>query len=120
MSFGLVAGAVFSFLAVALGAFGAHALRRRVSAEMLAVYKTGVEYHMSHALALLFTGAVADRVARPGILQSAEWLFILGILLFSGSLYALSITGIRRFGAITPIGGVLFLAGWVFVVLSVL
>ncbi|HYN84022.1 MAG TPA: DUF423 domain-containing protein [Pyrinomonadaceae bacterium] len=107
----LVLGAVSAFVGVAAGAFGAHGLKSRLDAEMLAVFETGVRYQMYHALALL---AVAWAAARwPGALTNcAGWLFVAGTILFSGSLYVLSLTGVRWLGAITPLGGLAFLAGW--------
>ena len=113
--FGL--GAASGCLAVAAGAFGAHALRARLSGEMLGVFETGARYQMYHALALL---AVAWAAARwPGALvHSAGWLFIGGTVLFSGSLYALALSGARWLGAITPLGGVAFLAGWICLALA--
>lgn len=109
--FFFAAGAAFAFLGVAAGAFGAHALRTRLSPEMLAVFETGVRYQMYHALALL---AVAWAQTKwPGaVLGAGGWLFIVGILVFSGSLYLLTMTGIRWLGAVTPIGGLALLAGW--------
>lgn len=104
-------GAVYGFLAVALGAFGAHALRSRLSVELLQVWHTAVEYQFYHALALLLTGLWLQRSLRRG-LQLATVCFALGVLLFSGSLYALALSGIRGLGAITPLGGLLFLGGW--------
>jgi len=106
-----LAGAVSAFIAVAAGAFGAHALRARLPPDLLAVFETGARYQMYHALALL---AVAWGATRwPGVpVRAAGWLFIGGTLLFSGSLYLLALTGTRWLGAITPIGGLLFLAGW--------
>ncbi|HSB25627.1 MAG TPA: DUF423 domain-containing protein [Burkholderiaceae bacterium] len=104
-------GCAFGFLGVALGAFAAHALKARLAPELLATFETGVRYQLIHALALL---AVAWAHSRwPGrVLTSGGWLFVAGTLLFSGSLYALSLTGVRGLGAITPFGGVAFLAGW--------
>jgi uncharacterized membrane protein YgdD (TMEM256/DUF423 family) len=109
-TFGTLA-CLLAFLAVAAGAFGAHALRARVSAEMLAVWETGARYQMYHALALL---GVAWTVSRwPGPLASAAgWLFAVGVVLFSGSLYLLALSGVRWLGAVTPLGGLAFLAGW--------
>jgi uncharacterized membrane protein YgdD (TMEM256/DUF423 family) len=106
-----VLGSVSAGLAVALGAFGAHALKARLTPEMLAVYETGVRYQMAHALALL---AVAWAITRwPGnAIVSAGWLFVAGTVLFSGSLYVLSLTGVRGWGAVTPIGGLAWLVGW--------
>lgn len=112
-------GAGYGFLAVALGAFGAHALKSRLSADLLAVWRTGVEYHFYHALALLLVGLLA-RQASSAALQAAGICFALGIIVFSGSLYALSLSGLRILGAITPLGGVLFLAGWVCVLVAAL
>ena len=105
-------GAVFMFLAVGLGAFGAHGLRQRLSPDMLAIFETGVRYHAYHALGLFAVAWVSER--NPGSLAGAAgWAMALGIVIFSGSLYALSISGVRWLGAITPIGGVGFLVGWV-------
>lgn len=112
-------GAVFGFLSVALGAFGAHALRDRLSAQMLGVYEKGVMYEMYHALALLAVGILFHLGLGQHLLSLAGWLFALGIVLFSGSLYILSLSGKRVFGAITPIGGLCFLAGWALVFFAV-
>ncbi len=106
-----LAGAVLALLAVGLGAFGAHALRSRLSPEMLAVFETGVRYHMYHALALLACAWAVERWPSPQ-LHWAGWLLVVGIALFSGSLYLLTLTGARWWGAVTPLGGVAFLAGW--------
>jgi uncharacterized membrane protein YgdD (TMEM256/DUF423 family) len=104
-------GALGGFLGVALGAFGAHALRTSLSADMLAVFETGVRYQMIHACALLATGWACTRW--PGkLVAAAGWFFVAGTALFSGSLYGLSISGARWLGAITPVGGVALLAGW--------
>lgn len=106
-----IAGAILAFLAVGAGAFGAHALRARVAPDLLEVFETGARYNMYHALALLAAGWAAGQW--PGALSTAAgWLFIAGTLIFAGSLYLLALTGIRWLGAITPIGGVAFLAGW--------
>lgn len=105
-------GSVFGMLAVALGAFGAHALRGQVSPERLAVFQTGVQYQAIHALALLIV-AIWIRVAGESRgLNAAGWCFSIGVFLFSGSLYALVVFWEPRFGMITPIGGVAFIAGW--------
>ena len=104
-------GAAYGFLAVALGAFGAHALKARLSAEMLAIWRTGVEYHFYHALALLLLGVIARQTPSP-LLNASGYCFAIGILLFSGSLYALALSEVRILGAVTPFGGLLFLAGW--------
>ena len=106
-----VCGALSACCAVAAGAFGAHALRLRLPPEMLAVFETGARYQMYHALALLAVAWAATRWPLPAV-HTAGWLFIAGTVLFSGSLYLLSLTGVRWLGAVTPLGGVLFLAGW--------
>ncbi len=108
--FGL--GAVLGAVGVVAGAFGAHALRGRMGPEMLAVFETGVRYHLVHALALLGVGWATTRWSSPGV-PAAGWLFVAGVLLFSGSLYALALTGIRALGLVTPIGGSAFIAGWI-------
>ena len=100
------------FVGVGLGAFGAHGLRGRLSPEMLSVFETGVRYQMYHALALLAVALMMSRV-EGRLVVIAGWSFTAGILIFSGSLYALALTGVTTLGAITPIGGVAFLAGWV-------
>jgi len=105
-------GALMGFVGVGLGAFGAHALKGRLSPDMLAVFETGVRYQMYHALALLATAALMARSDGRAVVV-AGWSFTAGILLFSGSLYALAFTGVTMLGAVTPIGGVAFLAGWV-------
>lgn len=104
-------GALGMLLAVALGAFGAHALRGRLGEDLLAVFETGVRYQAYHALALLALAALEPQLS-PRPAAAAAWCFALGILLFSGSLYALALTGVRRLGMVTPMGGLLFLAGW--------
>jgi uncharacterized membrane protein YgdD (TMEM256/DUF423 family) len=108
----LLVGSVFGFLGVALGAFGAHGLRNRLSPEMLAVFETGVRYQMYHVFAVLIVAAAIGHLGNARLLMASGWAFSAGILLFSGSLYALALTQVGVLGAITPIGGVLFLAGW--------
>lgn len=104
-------GSLSAGIAVALGAFGAHALKARLDANLLAVFETGVRYQMAHALALLAVGWACTRW--PGsVLSASGWLFVAGTVLFSGSLYLLSLTGVRWLGAITPLGGVAWLAAW--------
>lgn len=107
------AGAVFAFLAVALGAFGAHSLKRHFQEfpDLLPIYNTAAQYQMYHALGLFIVAWVATRWPGP-LVHGAGYLLILGILLFCGSLYVLSLTNMRSWGAITPIGGLAFLAGW--------
>ncbi|HVH28955.1 MAG TPA: DUF423 domain-containing protein [Vicinamibacterales bacterium] len=108
----MLVGALAGFLGVAAGAFGAHGLRSRLSPEMLAVFETAVRYQMYHVFALLITAAVIGRMGDARLLSMAGWSFVAGIVLFSGSLFALTLTGITTLGAITPLGGVAFLIGW--------
>ena len=103
-------GALNAAIAVAAGAFAAHGLRDRLDARALEVFETGARYHMYHALAMIAAGVVAGSAVRGA--QTAGWLFQAGIVLFSGSLYALALTGTRGLGAVTPIGGLALLAGW--------
>ena len=105
------AGAVSGFIAVAAGAFGAHALRARLGPEMLQAFETGARYQMYHALALLAAAFMARDGKRPAAAWAAR-LFLLGTVLFSGSLYALALSGVSHLGLITPVGGAAFLAGW--------
>jgi uncharacterized membrane protein YgdD (TMEM256/DUF423 family) len=104
-------GALSGFLAVAAGAFGAHALRARLDPALLAVFETGARYQMYHALAVLLVAAL-DAHRPAAMTRAAGWCFLGGTVVFCGSLYALALTGIRILGAITPVGGLLFLAGW--------
>jgi uncharacterized membrane protein YgdD (TMEM256/DUF423 family) len=104
-------GAGFAFAAVALGAFGAHALRARVEPDLLATFEVGVRYHMYHALALFACAWAQERWGAP-VFGYGGWLFVAGIVVFSGSLYLLTLTGQRWWGALTPLGGLAFLAGW--------
>jgi uncharacterized membrane protein YgdD (TMEM256/DUF423 family) len=108
----LLIGSIFGFLGVAFGAFGAHALKSRLSTEMLAVFETGVRYQMYHAFAVLIVAAAIGHLGDARLLGIAGWFFVAGVLLFSGSLYALALTGTGILGIITPIGGLLFLIGW--------
>ncbi len=105
-------GSASALLAVLLGAFGAHALKNKLSADMLAIFQTGVQYHFYHALGLLAVGLIAMQLAESPALKWSGWLMFIGFLIFSGSLYLLSITGMRWLGAITPIGGVAFIGAW--------
>jgi uncharacterized membrane protein YgdD (TMEM256/DUF423 family) len=107
----LVVAAVNGFLAVALGAFAAHGLSGRIDAHMLQTFETGARYHMYHALALGLT-ALAMRGASASLANWSAWFFLVGIVLFSGSLYLLALTGIRTIGIVTPFGGLSFLIGW--------
>jgi uncharacterized membrane protein YgdD (TMEM256/DUF423 family) len=104
-------GALLAMVGVAAGAFGAHALKARLAPEMLAVFETGVRYQLVHSLALLATAWAGQRW--PGrFTHAAGWLFVAGIVLFSGSLYALALSGARGLGIVTPFGGVAFILGW--------
>jgi len=107
-------GALAAMLSVVIGAFGAHMLKDRIDADALEVYQTGVQYHMFHAVGILLIALLIDRIALPKLAQWAANLLLIGIILFSGSLYALAISGVKVLGAITPIGGVAFIAGWIF------
>jgi uncharacterized membrane protein YgdD (TMEM256/DUF423 family) len=104
-------GAALAFLAVALGAFAAHGLRASITPDLLAVFETGARYQLVHAVALVALGLGADRLPSADV-RIVGVLFLAGVLLFSGSLYALALTGVRVLGAITPLGGLAFLAGW--------
>ena len=106
-----VAGSLLAGLGVAAGAFGAHALKARLTPELLSVFETGVRYQMYHALGLLAVAIATERWPEVSF-DVTGWLFLAGILLFSGSLYALCLTGVQMLGAITPIGGICFLTGW--------
>ncbi|MDT0617102.1 DUF423 domain-containing protein [Salinisphaera sp. P385] len=114
----LLAGSLYGLLGVLLGAFGAHAMRDRLSPEMLRVWETAVQYQFWHALALLAVGLLAARLAGAW-LNAAGVTFALGVLIFSGSLYALALTGVRVLGAVTPFGGLLLIAGWLCLTVAV-
>ncbi len=116
--FFFISGAIAAFVGVALGAFGAHSLRTKLTPEMLNIFEVGVRYQMYHALGLI---AVAWAITRwpEANLNAAGWAFIVGIVIFSGSLYLLTLTDTRWLGAITPIGGIAFLIGWAILVWSV-
>jgi uncharacterized membrane protein YgdD (TMEM256/DUF423 family) len=107
----LFLGSISSFLAVGLGAFGAHGLREKISPEMLAVYQTGVQYHFYHSLGLFAVAFAASYLGDSRLIRWSGWLMVVGILLFSGSIYVLSTTGVRALGVITPFGGTAFLVG---------
>ncbi|MFF0829784.1 DUF423 domain-containing protein [Brevibacillus sp. NPDC003359] len=108
----LMLGSISGFLSVALGAFGAHALKEKLDAYSLGIFHTGVTYQTTHALALVLVALLLKWYPDSSGLVWAGWCFAAGTLIFSGSLYTLAMTGIKVLGAITPIGGVLFLAGW--------
>jgi uncharacterized membrane protein YgdD (TMEM256/DUF423 family) len=109
-----VIGAVLMAVAVGLGAFGAHGLKNRLDAYSLSVYEKAVFYHFVHALGILFAASLArTNGITPAGMARVGWLLLIGIVLFSGSLYALAVSGIRVLGAITPLGGLAFIAGWI-------
>ena len=116
----IAAGAIAAFLAVAFGAFGAHALRERLAPDLVAVYRTAVEYHFWHALGLIALGLAAPLLPGSSLIRWAGWVMVAGIALFSGSLYVLALTGVRALGAITPIGGLCLLSAWVLLATAVL
>jgi uncharacterized membrane protein YgdD (TMEM256/DUF423 family) len=116
--FFFTAGAIAAFIGVALGAFGAHSLRTKLTPDMLNIFEVGVRYQMYHALGLIAVAWAATRWPEANV-TGAGWAFIVGIVIFSGSLYLLSIFDLRWLGAVTPIGGLAFLAGWAILVWSV-
>ena len=115
----LLLGALNGASAVLLGAFGAHGLKKTLSLEMLQVYQTGVQYHFYHALGLLVLGVLAVHLGESVLLKWSGWAMFAGVVLFSGSLYVLSVSGIRVLGAITPFGGLLFVAAWILLAMAV-
>ena len=114
----LLTGSAFLVLAVVVGAFGAHALKGKLSDDMMEVYKTGVEYHFYHALGLLLIGVLSLHFPSGLINWSALFLSI-GVILFSGSLYLMAVTGVKWLGAITPLGGLCFIVGWILLFITV-
>ena len=116
-TFTAVAGAL-GFLGVLIGAFGAHVLKSTLSVDSQAIFETGVRYHLVHTLAILAVAILAGVIGESKPLRASGWFFTAGIVIFSGSLYALAISGIKILGAITPIGGLCFLIGWACVVAS--
>jgi len=115
----LVLGALAAMLAVVLGAFGAHALRARLTPDLLAIYQTAVQYHFWHALGLLLIGVVAIHMPASLTLKWSGWVMLAGIALFSGSLYVLALTGARWLGAVTPFGGAAFILSWLLLAVAV-
>lgn len=113
----LILGSILGFLGVAIGAFAAHSLKAKLSAEMFTIFEVGARYHLYHALALLAC-AWAVSTHQINFFQIAGWCFVSGIFIFSGSLYVLALTGIKAWGAVTPFGGLFFLAGWFFLALG--
>lgn len=118
----VVLGALNAFVAIACGAFGAHALAERLTPRLLDIWRTGAQYQLAHALALVLVALLADRlgngVAPNRLVNVTGWLFVAGILVFSGSLYLLAVTDRRWLGAITPLGGLCFLSGWALLALA--
>ncbi|TYR80224.1 DUF423 domain-containing protein [Priestia megaterium] len=114
----IILGAINAALAVALGAFGAHGLEGKISAKYLEVWKTGVQYHMFHAIGLFLIGLLVNKIPQSTLISASGWLMFIGIILFSGSLYVLSTSGIKVLGAITPLGGGAFITAWVFLVIA--
>ncbi len=107
----LIFGSIFGFLGVALGAFAAHALKTKLSQELFNIFEVGVRYHMYHALALIAVAWAVRQYPHSCVVFSG-WLFLLGMIIFSGSLYILALSGVKVWGAVTPVGGLLLLAGW--------
>lgn len=116
----LAIGGVAAFLGVGLGAFGAHALRGRLGDQLLHTWETAVQYHLVHALGLLAVGLTLLHLGPSAPLRWSGWLMLLGLVLFSGSLYALCLTGVRAFGPVTPLGGLAFLFAWALFVVGVI
>ncbi len=114
----LILGSLNALIGVTLGAFGAHGLKSRVTPELLSVWQTGVQYHLIHALALVLIGILCQLMPDASLVRYAGWSLQLGILLFSGSLYALVLSGVKSLGMITPLGGVAFLVGWLLLALA--
>lgn len=115
----LMIAAISGLLAVAIGAFGAHGLKSRLAEDLMAVYQTGVQYHFYHTLALFMVGLLLLQYPQLGLLKWSGGLLVVGMMLFSGSLYVLAISGVRWLGAITPIGGVAFIAAWLCLLIAV-
>lgn len=115
----LILGAINVFLCIALGAFGAHGLKKILSADMLVVYQTGIQYHFYHAFGILIIGLLLLHFPKSKLIPISGWLMMVGIVLFSLSLYTLSLTEIRGLGMITPFGGVSFLSAWIFLVVAI-
>lgn len=115
----MLIGSLNAFLSVALGAFGAHYLKTKIP-DKIDVFQTGVHYHMIHAVALLVIALLSDKLGNNALVNASGWAIFIGIILFSGSLYALSTTGLKVFGPITPLGGLSFLVGWILLALAVL
>jgi len=116
----LALGGLLMAIGVAMGAFGAHALKDRLLPEKMATFRTGVQYHLVHALGMIAIGILAGQYPEEGLIPASGWLLLAGILLFSGSLYVLSVRKIRWLGPVTPLGGLSFIIGWVLLAVSFL
>ena len=116
----LALGCINALLVVLIGAFGAHALKARLTVENMAVFQTGVQYHFYHAVGLILLGLIALQIPITPYLRWSGWLMLVGIILFSGSLYALSITNIRWLGMITPLGGMAFILAWLLLTIGIM
>ena len=116
----LILGAANAALAVLLGAFGAHSLKTHLAADMMAVYQTGLQYHLFHALGLLAVGLAPKQMGESAWLRWSGWLMLAGIVIFSASLYILSTTGWKWLGAVTPLGGLSFISAWVLFTVAVM
>ncbi|KZR57639.1 DUF423 domain-containing protein [Pseudobacillus badius] len=114
----IIIGAINAFLSVALGAFGAHGLEGKVEPKYLEIWKTGVQYQMFHAMGMIAVGILMGQVQASSMLNWSGWMMLIGTVIFSGSLYALTLSGVKVLGAITPIGGVAFLVGWVLLIVA--
>ncbi len=117
--FYLALGCINAMLVVIIGAFGAHSLKARITVENMAIFQTGVQYHFYHAVGLILVGLIAWHIPTSPYLRWSAWLMIMGIILFSGSLYTLSITNIRWLGMITPFGGVAFILAWLMLTIGI-
>ena len=116
----VILGSILMMLAVAIGAFGAHALKSKITPDKLKVYEVGVHYHIAHALGLILVGLLVNQFPEAGMIVMGGWFLTAGIVLFSGSLYVLSVAKARFLGPITPLGGLSFMIGWVLVAVGVL
>lgn len=114
----ILLGSISAFLGVALGAFGAHGLKTKVTPDMLSVWETGVLYHLVHAIGLLLVGVLCHLMPDVALVRNAGWALLAGSVLFSGSLYILVLTGIKPLGMITPLGGIAFLLGWLMLTIA--
>ncbi len=118
--FYLALGSINAILVVLIGAFGAHGLKAKLTVENMAIFQTGVQYHFYHAVGLILVGLIAWHIPTSPYLRWSAWLMIMGIILFSGSLYALSITNIRWLGMITPVGGMAFIIAWLLLSIGII